>query len=205
MLSFAGSFRAVARRQACKVPAVRAMASASAQTATVDENPYSEISDYIHDIAEEQKTIAAGSTGEIVEGGDAVPEPRPSPIGAKGFPTLTGFRTNQFVRPQDFTRDTYAKMGGRSSFTKRALLGPGASKSRYLDIFHQMNIDPLQESQNSKIMSRFVTSMGKIKGRSETNLTWQNQRRVGKAIRRAKMMGIIPVLSRRTLLHEGKR
>lgn len=96
-------------------------------------------------------------------------------------------------------------MGGRSSFTKRALLGPGASKSRYLDIFHQMNIDPLQESQNSKIMSRFVTSMSKIKGRSETNLTWQNQRRVGKAIRRAKMMGIIPVLSRRTLLHEGKR
>lgn len=112
MLSFAGSFRAVARRQACKVPAVRAMASASAQTATVDENPYSEISDYIHDIAEEQKTIAAGSTGEVVEGGDTVPEPRrtftpycsipltsepcvASPIGAKGFPTLTGFRTNQ--------------------------------------------------------------------------------------------------------------
>lgn len=112
MLSFASSFRAVARRQACKVPAARAMTSASAQSTNVDENPYSEISDYIHDIAEEQKTIAAGSTGEVVEGGDAVPEPRrtftpccsspltskpcvASPIGAKGFPTLTGFRTNQ--------------------------------------------------------------------------------------------------------------
>lgn len=112
MLSFASSFRAVARRQACKVPGVRAMTSASAQTTTVGENPYSEISDYIHDIAEEQKTIAAGSTGEVVEGGDTVPEARrtcnpccsipltskpcvASPIGAKGFPTLTGFRTNQ--------------------------------------------------------------------------------------------------------------
>lgn len=112
MLSLVSGFGAVARRQACKLPAVRAMASTSAQTSTVDKNPYSEISDYIHDIAEEQKTIAAGSTGEVVEGGDAVPEPRRtstpccsipltskpclvSPIGAKGFPTLTGFRTNQ--------------------------------------------------------------------------------------------------------------
>ena len=48
-------------------------------------------------------------------------------------------------------------------------------------------------------MSYFVTHMGKIKRRSETQLTWKNQRRIGKAIRRAKMMGIIPVLSRRTL------
>lgn len=51
-------------------------------------------------------------------------------------------------------------------------------------------------------MSRFVTSMGKIKSRSETQLTWKNQRRIGKAIRRAKMMGIIPVLSRRQLLRD---
>lgn len=54
-------------------------------------------------------------------------------------------------------------------------------------------------------MSRFVTTMGKIKGRNETNLTWKNQRRLGKAIRRAKMMGIIPVLSRRHLLHNSGR
>lgn len=41
--------------------------------------------------------------------------------------------------------------------------------------------------------------MGKIKSRAETGLTWKNQRRLGKAIRRAKMMGVIPVLSRRPL------
>lgn len=109
------------------------------------------------------------------------------------------------MRPQNFTRDGYAKMSQRAAFTKRPLLGPDASTSRYLDVFHQMDVNPLNECQNSKIMSQFVTTMGKIKGRAETNLTWKNQRRVGKAIRRAKMMGIIPVLSRRTLLYDTNR
>jgi small subunit ribosomal protein S18 len=48
-------------------------------------------------------------------------------------------------------------------------------------------------------MSAFVTEMGKIKPRSVTNLTWRSQRKLGKAIRRAKMMGIIPQLSRKLL------
>lgn len=52
---------------------------------------------------------------------------------------------------------------------------------------------------NSTLLSHFVTDMGKIRKRADTQLTWKNQRRLGKAIRRAKMMGIIPVLSRRSL------
>ena len=54
-------------------------------------------------------------------------------------------------------------------------------------------------------MSEFVTRMGRIKKRNETRLTWKNQRKLGKAVRRAKMMGIIPVLSRRHLLHNSGR
>lgn len=46
--------------------------------------------------------------------------------------------------------------------------------------------------------------MGKIKPRSQTKLTWRSQRRLGKAIRRAKMMGIIPVLSRRVLIRDER-
>jgi small subunit ribosomal protein S18 len=45
-------------------------------------------------------------------------------------------------------------------------------------------------------MSSFVTEMGKLKGRPNTNLTRKSQRRLAKAVRRAKMMGLMPVLSR---------
>lgn len=38
--------------------------------------------------------------------------------------------------------------------------------------------------------------MGKIYGRPVTGLTLKSQRKLGKAIRRAKMMGIIPNLSK---------
>lgn len=105
-------------------------------------------------------------------------------------------RPPQFVQPKRFSRDEYYKYQWRS---KPFILGPDAGASRYKDIFHQLKLNPLHESQNSSLMSYFVTHMGKIKRRSETQLTWKNQRRIGKAIRRAKMMGIIPVLSRRTL------
>ena len=71
-------------------------------------------------------------------------------------------------------------------------------------MFHQLQIDPLNEALNSRLLSHFVTDMGKIKPRSQTKLTWRSQRRLGKAIRRAKMMGIIPVLSRRVLIRDER-
>ena len=108
----------------------------------------------------------------------------------------------QLTQPKNFTRTEYLK--GRS-WTKRSLLGPDAATSKELDVFHQLNLDPLKECRNTSLLSRFVTSMGKIRGRNETKLTWKNQRRMGKAIRRAKMMGLIPVLSKRPLLLTEKR
>ena len=100
------------------------------------------------------------------------------------------------MQPKNFSRDGYNKP---RTFKKRPDLGPDASTSRHTDVFHQTGLDPLAESLNSSLLSRFVTSMGKIQRRSDTQLTWRNQRRVAKAIRRAKMMGTIPVLSRRQL------
>ncbi|KAI0638067.1 hypothetical protein C8Q77DRAFT_1070420 [Trametes polyzona] len=197
MLSFANSFRAVARRQPCRLPPARTIASTSTQAP--DPNSLDTLTDYIRDAED-----LAASQDVAVEVGGASPAASTSSTAAKGFPTLKGFGANQFIQPKNFSREGYYKMSQRR-FVKRPLLGPDASTSRYLDLFHQMDIDPLQECQNSKIMSRFVTTMGKIKGRNETNLTWKNQRRIGKAIRRSKMMGIIPVLSRRTLVAERSR
>lgn len=45
---------------------------------------------------------------------------------------------------------------------------------------------------NPALLSRFVTNMGKIMNRAQTRLTWKNQRKVGKAIRRARAMGVMP-------------
>lgn len=80
---------------------------------------------------------------------------------------------------------------------KRALLGPGAAESRRGDWFYQLNIDPLDEATNPRLLSYFVTDMGKMKSRAETKLTWRNQRRLTKAVRRAKMMGVMPILYKR--------
>lgn len=49
---------------------------------------------------------------------------------------------------------------------------------------------------NPTLLSAFVTEMGKIRKRAQTNLTWRSQRRVTKAIKRAKLMGIMPMFYR---------
>jgi small subunit ribosomal protein S18 len=96
----------------------------------------------------------------------------------------------QFLKPADLLphEDPFRR--------KRALLGPGAAESRRNDSFYQLGIDPLDEATNPQLLSYFVTDMGKMKSRAETKLTWRNQRRLTKAVRRAKMMGVMPILNK---------
>lgn len=100
------------------------------------------------------------------------------------------FPSIQFLKPTDLlvNEDPFRR--------KRALLGPGAAESRRNDWFYQLGIDPLDEATNPRLLSYFVTNMGKVKSRAETKLTWRNQRRLTKAIRRAKMMGVMPILNK---------
>ncbi|KAI1795126.1 hypothetical protein LXA43DRAFT_993573 [Ganoderma leucocontextum] len=187
MLSLAGAFRTAARRQTCTACA------ATTRSVSHDSSTIRDLSDILHDAAKVHEASQAGAVGED----DGIIDSVPVPVTAsKGFPILRGFQAYQFVQPKQFSRAEYNKL---RSYTRRPALGPDAQASRHLDPLHQLGIDPRKESLNSSLLSRFVTSMGKIKKRSETNLTWMNQRRVGKAIRRAKMMGIIPVLSKRHL------
>jgi small subunit ribosomal protein S18 len=86
---------------------------------------------------------------------------------------------------------------------KRPLLGPGAAESRRSDCFYQLGIDPLDEATNPRLLSYFVTEMGKVKSRAMTSLTWRNQRRLSKAIRRAKMMGVMPILNKQVTPYRG--
>src|ERR1700761_97594 len=74
--------------------------------------------------------------------------------------------------------------------------GPNSSDARKTDIFYQLSIDPLREVNNARLLCSYTTGLGKIKSRHSTGLTHYNQRRLGKAIRRARAMGIVPFMSR---------
>ncbi|KAH7914394.1 ribosomal protein S18 [Hygrophoropsis aurantiaca] len=113
--------------------------------------------------------------------------------------TRRKFAPSMFIRPHYWTRDHRYK--GPAPFPRRPLVGPGKRQARSQDVFYQLGIDPLHEAMNATLLSAYVTEMGKIKPRTETGLTTKSQRRLGKAIRRAKMMGIIPVLSNTRVGH----
>lgn len=67
-------------------------------------------------------------------------------------------------------------------------LGPPVSAARSHDPFVRFEIDPLRDSvMNPWTKAEFCTSMGKIKPRGKTGLQRKTQRRVGKAIRRARV------------------
>lgn len=80
--------------------------------------------------------------------------------------------------------------------------GPGAKQAASKDAFLYLGIDPLKEAMNDALLSKFVTTMGKIKGRNETGLSRRSQRRVGKAVRRARAMGILPMMSKAVTLDQ---
>lgn len=75
-------------------------------------------------------------------------------------------------------------------------MGMTGAEAKYHDPFVQLDIDPRFESQNRSLMTYFLTEMGKIPGRGITRLSHRSQRYLTKAIKRAKMMGIIPMLSK---------
>ncbi|KAG6333664.1 hypothetical protein ID866_5422 [Astraeus odoratus] len=103
------------------------------------------------------------------------------------------FAPGLFIRPHYWSHaHRFEKQRVR---TAPPLVGPGNHEARERDILRHFGIDPLYETSNTVLLSSFITEMGKTKNRVETKLTTKTQRRLGKAIRRAKMMGIMPQLS----------
>ncbi|KAG7096785.1 hypothetical protein E1B28_004195 [Marasmius oreades] len=111
------------------------------------------------------------------------------------------FEYNTFITPDRLKYNNVLKTERRH--LTRPKVGPSKREARKADPFYQLNIDPLDMALNPFVLNNYVSDMGKIYGRNVTNLTMKNQRRLGKAIRRAKMMGVIPVLSKRNILQNG--
>ncbi|KAF8812322.1 hypothetical protein BYT27DRAFT_7159584 [Phlegmacium glaucopus] len=102
------------------------------------------------------------------------------------------FRANRVINPADLTYQTRTYEPRRPKKSNVAL---PSSTCRYRDPFYQLDLDPRDFTANPLVLSEYLSEMGKIQGRAHTHLTAKNQRLLGKTIRRAKMMGIIPHLS----------
>ncbi|CAO3596187.1 unnamed protein product [Absidia cylindrospora] len=64
------------------------------------------------------------------------------------------------------------------------------------DPFDVLGLDPLHEYKNYRLLSHFVSDMGKILPREKTGLTAKNQRKLAKAVKRARAMGIMSSTSK---------
>jgi len=102
------------------------------------------------------------------------------------------FRANRVINPADLTYQTRTYESRRP---KRSNVALSSSTCRHRDPFYQLDLDPRDFTANPVVLSEYLSEMAKIQGRAQTYLTAKNQRLLGKTIRRAKMMGIIPHLS----------
>ncbi|ORX63210.1 ribosomal protein S18 [Hesseltinella vesiculosa] len=64
------------------------------------------------------------------------------------------------------------------------------------DPFNVLGLNPLHEYKNYRLLSNFVSDIGKILPREKTGLTAKNQRKLAKAIKRARAMGLMSTTSK---------
>ncbi|KAL4076116.1 hypothetical protein J3A83DRAFT_4225028 [Scleroderma citrinum] len=103
------------------------------------------------------------------------------------------FAPGLFIRPHYWSHEH--RFEKRRHRLTHSPVAPGKREARQQDPLRHFGIDPLYETSNTTLLASFLSEMGKIRNRVETKLTAKTQRRIGKAIRRAKMMGILPQLS----------
>ncbi|KAF8450533.1 hypothetical protein L210DRAFT_3520727 [Boletus edulis BED1] len=125
---------------------------------------------------------------------DQAEDARSSPVETTPW-QATGFRRNfasgMFIRPHYWTYQH--RFQPKTVRTAPSLVAPGRKEAYQHDVLRELGIDPLWETSNSTLLATFVSDLGKIRPRTYTRLTTKTQRRLGKAIRRAKMMGVIPL------------
>ncbi|GAA5823435.1 hypothetical protein JCM5353_002147 [Sporobolomyces roseus] len=128
---------------------------------------------------------------EIVEDVSAnTPEPGPDQSSV-----LQHLRRGQVISPQHLSpQHLLTPYLPRPNFSLAHPLGPPTAFGPTHDPFVRYGLDPLKDlsAMNSFWKAEFCTTMGKIKPRGKTGLQRKSQRRVGKSIRRARSMGIMP-------------
>ncbi|ODQ50129.1 ribosomal protein S18 [Saitoella complicata NRRL Y-17804] len=64
------------------------------------------------------------------------------------------------------------------------------------DRIEALGVNPEKEWKNPFLLNAFVTEMGRIRPASDTGISAKNQRRVARAIKRARAFGVMPVYSK---------
>ena len=80
------------------------------------------------------------------------------------------------------------------------LLGPSTAEAPRTDILQALDVDPLKETMNAQLLEPFITPVGGVQPRKTTGLSRKSQAKVGKAIRRAQAMGLMPHFDRRAVI-----
>ncbi|PWN42675.1 hypothetical protein IE81DRAFT_323228 [Ceraceosorus guamensis] len=133
---------------------------------------------------QQQAGSAAGGAGRAPSLGPAVKVP---PL----------VRSQHYV-PATLNVQTHAP---RTYFRAIPLLGPGRAEAELVDQLHKLQLRPGHPSladdsyKNPVLLMPYISDMGKIKRRALSRLTRRSQREVGKAIRRARAMGLVPIMS----------
>ncbi|KAL0078838.1 ribosomal protein S18 [Phycomyces blakesleeanus] len=65
-----------------------------------------------------------------------------------------------------------------------------------VDPFDALGLDPLHEYKNFRLLSHFVSDMGKILPRTQTGVSAKNQRKLAHAVKRARAMGLMSCTSK---------
>ncbi|GAA5951081.1 hypothetical protein JCM3765_004675 [Sporobolomyces pararoseus] len=132
----------------------------------------------------------AGELLDIMEEASAnMPE-----VGPDQSSILQHLRKGQIISPQHLSpQHLLIPYLPRPNFSLAHPLGPPTSYGKTHDPFVRYGLDPLKQGVlNPFWKAEFCTTMGKIKPRGKTGLQRKSQRRVGKSIRRARSMGLIP-------------
>ncbi|KAF2174271.1 hypothetical protein M409DRAFT_49129 [Zasmidium cellare ATCC 36951] len=100
---------------------------------------------------------------------------------------------------KDLEQQVFRRWKTGDIYSPRDLSGVEASKWKKVskkprprrDVLDQLGVNPLHYYTNFSIMGEYTTEMGKIRSGNETGLRPVNQRKMAKAIRRAKGVGLL--------------
>ncbi|EPQ25626.1 uncharacterized protein PFL1_06806 [Pseudozyma flocculosa PF-1] len=200
-MSALGSLRATARSTA--LGSTRS-ALARFSTSSPHFSALDDLSSSIEKLAASNQSSSASSSSSTQRPlSGAVHTPRPAaatPI-SRDRQTVSGraFLNGHYYNPQTLS---YRSITEKAPQPARPLLGPSNKEAKAGDLLHINNLKPGKPSlhddsyKNGAILSAYISEMGKIMPRSATGLTRKSQRNIGKAVRRARAMGLLPVMSR---------
>lgn len=109
-----------------------------------------------------------------------------------------GQGTNEDLRRYELTMGTRGAVYSPEdlSFEAKKPLQQKARQAGLSDRFEEYQVNPIDEYKAYNLLSEFTTELGRIRTREQTGLSAKNQRRLGKAVRRARALSLLPTTAR---------